>query len=582
LPSRPTPPPRRGVCTLLAIAALLAPLAGCGASHTGGTAADPAVVVPASAALYAGATVRPSGAAQTAALAAGRALTHQADPYLRLLAALQTPGSPPLDFKRDVAPWLGAQAGVFVSSLGSSGPLLSLLQQGLLGSASAAATFPFGSGGAQGAIVLDTSDEAKARAFLDTQAAHADAHAAAYRGTSYEATDSGLAFGIVSHFAVIGSEAGLHGVIETARGGASLARAGGYSALLRSAPPQALAHVYSNPAATAASPHAGAPAQGRQEGIAGVLTLLAGDREANVSLVPSSSSLALDADSSVTAAGGAGAGLLSASAQGAQMLGELPGESWLAVGLGDAGTTLSADVQGLRGLLAAFSASPEAPTAGTLSLRGLFEGLFLPLDVLGADTAQAREDFQSWMGSAGIFASGASLLELKAAVVIESKDPARSRAAVAELGAQLRKSGGSLAPVASPGAAEAAVNARLPGLPVALDIAAGRDSAGRARLVLGLGEPSVASALSASSPLSGATSYSAASSALGEGIKPSIMFDVPTFLSLLEGVGLVEDPTIAKFVPYLRTLTTIDGGGRALGASSERFRLIAGLTPAGG
>ena len=46
-------------------------------------------------------------AKQAAALAAGQALTHQADPYTRLLSVLQTPGSPAPDFGRDVEPWLG-------------------------------------------------------------------------------------------------------------------------------------------------------------------------------------------------------------------------------------------------------------------------------------------------------------------------------------------------------------------------------------------------------------------------------------------------------------------------------------------
>ena len=100
--------------------------------------------------------------------------------------------------------------------------------------------------------------------------------------------------------------------------------------------------------------------------------------------------------------------------------------------------------------------------------------------------------------------------------------------------------------------------------------------------MLGLGEASVAAALDPPNALSGAASYSAADAALGEDIKPSIMFDVPTFISLLEAVGLSEDPTISKFVPYLHSLTTLDGGGRTLGAQAQRFRLVAGVTPAGG
>jgi hypothetical protein len=53
--------------------------------------------------------------------------------------------------------------------------------------------------------------------------------------------------------------------------------------------------------------------------------------------------------------------------------------------------------------------------------------------------------------------------------------------------------------------------------------------------------------------------------------------DFPTLLSLLEGVGLNEDPTISPFLPYLRSLTTLAGGGKSLGGGVERFRLVLGL-----
>ena len=129
--------------------------------------------------MYAEATVRPEGSLKQAALAAGRTLSGQANPYLSLLSALQTPGSPQLDFKRDVAPWLGPKAGVFLSSSGAAGEaqveqLLSHLQRGLLGGSSTT-PFAFSAHGVQGAIVMDTSDTAKARAFMTAQAARAGA-----------------------------------------------------------------------------------------------------------------------------------------------------------------------------------------------------------------------------------------------------------------------------------------------------------------------------------------------------------------------------------------------------------------------
>jgi len=562
----------RPITATAALTATAAVLAGCGSSPSTGTSADPASAVPAAAPLFAGATVRPGGSAKAAALTAGQTLTSTSDPYMRLLAVLQTPGSPALNYEQDVAPWLGPQAGIFLSSLGGSGQLASLLEQGLLGGSSSTVTsFPFGAGGAQGAIVLDTTDAAKASAFLDRQAQHAGAHANSYRGVSYQSTAGGIAFGLVDRFAVIGSDSAIHAVIDTTLGGAPLSRASNYSTLLAAAPQGALAHVFSDgqPAKPAAS----------QQGLSALLALLAGAHATNVSLVPSASSIALDADT-LAGSGESGArstagGLLSSGSEGAQALGELPGDSWLAVGLGHVGSTLGEDVAGLRELASLGSAGPTAGAAG-LSVSGLIGGLLTPLNVLAANSTQARSDYASWMGSGGIFASGASLLELKAAVVIASTNPAASRAAVAKLAAQLRAGGGSVQSVSISGT-EAAVGVRLSGLPVVLDIAAGRDSGGQAKFVLGLGEASVAAALNPTSLFSASAAYQAAATALGEGIHPSLSLEFPTLLSMLEGIGLSEDPTISKFVPYLHNVTTLAGGGRGLTGGVQRFRLVLGL-----
>ena len=576
LRSHTAPRLRSGLACAALVLAVTGTLAGCGSSSPSGTTADPASAVPAAAALYVGATVRPESQLSTAALAAGKALTHEPNPYLRLLAALQTPGSPQLNYEHEVAPWLGPHAGIFLNSLSSSSSaLLSLVKQGLLGG-SAPSAFPFAAGGAQGAIVLDTSDPGKARSFLDTQARRAGAHTSSYRGVTYETNSAGVAFAVVKRFAVIGSEAGLHSVIDTTLGGSSLAKAGGYSKLLAAAPANALAHIYTSPSSTAEA--------NTSEDASGLLALLAGGREANISLVPSANSLTLDADTLAASSGATSqsGGLLAVDPEAAQALDELPSESWLAIGLGHLGTTITQDVQGLQSLGSLMStlggAGPES-NAG-ISLSGILGGLTTPLSALGADNPQAKADFASWMGSAGIFASGASLLELRAAVVIESKNAARSRAAVGELADQLRKSGGSVTPVSIPGT-ETAAGARLNGLPVVLDIAAGRDATGQAKFVLGVGEASVAAALRPSSTLSSATTRSVATGALGEGAQPSLIVNFPTLLGLFEGLGLTESPSVSKFVPYLRALSTLAGGGHDLGGEVERFKLALALGPAG-
>ena len=578
-----TLPPQRGsrrpsAPLILALAAVA--IAGCGSSHPIGTEADPAGAVPASTPLYAAATVRPSEPLKAAARTAGQKLSHQADVYLRLLGALQTPGSQALTFNHDVAPWLGAHAAIFLGSPGAASEasvsrLLALLQHGLLGGSATTSAFPFGAKGVDGAIVLDTSDASKARSFLDAQATRAGGHAATYRGLSYQTAPGGIAFGVVDRFAVIGSESGLRSVIDTTLGGPSLAHSRSYSKLLASAPPGVLAHLFANPSASGSSRGAGAGSQG----LSGLLSLLAGGRPVNVSLAPSAASIALDADVLSTGTA-ARSGLLSASPQGAQALGELPGESWLAVGLGNVGTTLGEDVTGLHTLASIGSALAGSPGAGKssagLSINGLLEGILAPLSALSANTAQAKRDFASWMGSAGMFASGSGLLELKGGIVIGSKNPALSRAAVAKLAAALREAGGSVQAVSIAGT-DASVAARLSGLPVVLDIADGRDASGNVKFVIGLGEPSITAALNPSSTLSAAASRAAASSSLGEGIQPSVILDFPTLLGLLEGVGLSEDPTVSPFVPYLRSLTTLAGGGKSVGAGVERFRLVVGL-----
>ena len=547
-------------------------LAGCGSSKPPSTSADPASVTPAGAVIYVGATVRPPAAVAKQALAAGRAFTHQANPFLQLLAALQTPGSATLDYSRDVAPWLGAHAGIFLSSWRSSSGLPLLLERGLLGSGSSGSAFPFTGGGAEGAIVLDTSNATKAHTFLEGQARRAHARARSFRGIHYRSSPEGVCFAIVKRFAVIGSEAALHQVIESAASGGSLAQAGSYTKLLASAPAHALAHVYLKPAGTAR------PAG--EEGLPDLLQALAGVREANASLLLAPNSLSVDADTLASAGSQAEGGLLSGDPQAAQALNELPGESWLAIGLGHLGATLSKDAQDIGQLVSLGSAlgssGPVAPT-NSFGLGPLLQALTAPLQVLGADNAQAKREFASWMGSAGIFASGASLLELRAAVSITSTNGARSRAAVGELAAALRKTGtASIGPASIPGA-DAAVAARLNGLPLPLYIADGVATGGQRKFVLGLGEASVTAALHPSSTLESSTSRAAAASSLGEGIQPSLIVSFPPLLSVFEAAGLLEAPPLSQFLPYLRTLGVLTGGGRQLSGEVQRLRLTVGL-----
>jgi Protein of unknown function (DUF3352) len=567
---------------LLISAVIAAPLAGCG-SQSSGNGIDPATAVPASAPLFAGAVVRPTGTLRTNAQGAATALSHQANAYLRLLGALQTPGSPPLDFKRDLAPWLGRQAGIFFTSPGAAGRtdaggLLSLLQQTLTGTASV--PFPFAgtgpgpaAGADEGAIVLDSTNAGAAHSFVNRQAARAGAHATSYRGVAYQVTSAGLAFGLVGHFVVIGTEGALQRTVDTNAGSPSLAHGPDYAHLQALASKQTLAHVY-------LSRSTGSPGASHSSTSPGVLELLEGTRSGtgaatSISLIPQAGAIALDVDTLRTGEPAPGE-LFVAEPQAARALGELPGDSYLALGFGSA-ASLGQYVLALRSLAASGSSgAPGAEQTPALSVKGLLGSLLSPVGAMTERSAEARRDFQSWMGPGAVFASGSGLIDLKAGVVISSSNPAASRAAVAKLAAKLRSSGASVHSVSIPGT-DAAASANVAGLPIALTLADGRDAQGQTKFVIGLGEASTGAVLNPSSPLSAASAYSTASSSLGEGIQPSVIVQVPTVLALLEAAGLSEDRTIAPVVPLLRSVGAVAAGARSVGAGAERFRAVLAL-----
>jgi hypothetical protein len=581
LPAAPAPARARlraAFATVLLTVAVTA-VAGCGSSSSSTPPADPASIVPASAVLYAGAVVRPEGSLKTSAIAVGRALAHEADPYLHLLAALQTPGSRQLQYARDIAPWLGGKAALFLSSVTVATTaevtrLVPLIMGSLTGGGTTAGAWPFSKAGLQGALVLDTSDAAKARAFLTAQAGRAGAQSASYKGVAYEQSTAGVAFAFVHGFAVIGSSKAVQSVIDTSLGAPALARASRYSTVVAGAPADTLAHIFTSASAYGSKP----------QGLPALLGLFAGAREANVSVVPAANSITLDVDTASTPSSAPG-GLLYSGTEATQALGALPGESWLALGVGDVGGTLAADVKGLESLATlGTSLGGSAPAAkrpstsgisiSGLSVKSLLKGLLTPLAVMGAETPTARRVFASWMGSAGIFAGGSSLLELEGAVVISSKSAALSRAAVPALEAGLQRTGASVQTLSTRGT-EASFTASVSGLPLLLVVAAGRDSAGQPKFVIGLGSNSVSAALNPTSTLSGSASYREATKALG-GTQPGIIANVPTVLALLEGAGLAEDPTIGKLVPFLRGVTTVSAGDESAG-TLRRFKLVVGL-----
>lgn len=550
----------------------LALQAGCGSS--GSVSADPASVVPASAPLYASFAIKPAGGSNGAPEVAAKKLTRLPEPYGSLAQALLSQGSSAkLEYKRDIAPWVGERGSLFATSVNvealarGTGSLQSLLQGGLAGLPSALGAGALGAGGSQGAIVLQTSDAGGARSFLSKRASEQHARASSYRGMAYELAPNGVAEGIVKDFAVIGSESGFKGVVDTSLGGASEAGAPGYV----KPPAGAIASVYAKPQTLHGAGGGGSTsggAAGAQTGMAktsgsaqatGLLgQLFAGAQSLWLTATATSNSVTLQGEvhSAASAAPLFGS-------EGAKALGEMPGSSWLAAGVADTGANLKRSLALLQGVASLGTATVFSSFGGPA-----IEKLFAALD---SPKAELQRDFASWAGPGGMFISGSGLFNLQAALVIDSKEPNASRAAVGKLGAIMRQAGATVAPASIAGT-DAAESVRLPGFPAVIFVA---DGAGK--FVLGLGQQSVQGALQPSATLSTSPAYSTAASTLGAGIEPSLIVEFPALLAFLEGVGLTQSQGLSSIVPYLKSLGTLTAGSSAQGGV-ERFKVVLGLS----
>jgi hypothetical protein len=544
----------RSFISVLALLATTAALAGCGSS---GSSGDPATLAPASAPLYASVAIKPSGGSGGDASTAAQKLTHLAEPYGSLAQALLSGEGGKLDFKRDIEPWVGKSAGIFVTSLDTSklpqsaSSAQALLEGGLTSIGSSLGAGTFGAKGTQGAIVLDTSDVGKARSFLSRRAREQQAHTASYRGVSYEVSAVGAAEGIVKDFAVIGSESGLKSVVDTSLGGAAVTTAPGYA----KPPANAIASAYLQPEALVKAIHGSSGTT--SQGVVLLGQLFSGSQSASLSVTPSSNSISLQGE--IHSAGGSTPLF---GQEGSKALGELPGGAWLAAGVGEVGANLPRALALLHGV-ASFGTSTVFASLGGPSIEKLFTALDSP-------SAKLQQDFGSWAGSGGMFVSGTGLFNLQAALVIASNDPVASRAAVGKL-AKLMRGAGATVSSASIAGTDAAVSVKLQGFPAVIFIADGQG-----KFVLGLGQQSVQGALTPSSTLSTSPAYSSAASTLGGGIEPSLIVEFPTLLGFLEGVGLTQSPGVSNLVPYFKSLGTLTAGATSQGGV-ERFRVVLGL-----
>jgi hypothetical protein len=562
---------RRPLPRLAIVLPLLAlGMVGCGGS-TKKPAPDPASLVPTTAPLYASAIVRPQGSLKSDAVADARTLTHQSEPFAALLGGIQVGGSSPNGHPTpaEIESWLGERAGVFITHLSvpaikGPGEVPGLLEQALSGALFASSSA--GGAHAQGALVLDVADFSKASTFMRTTTA---IRTATFDGIRYAVAPNGEFYGLVGGFAVIGTESGVKEVIAVAHGGPALDANSRYTSLRDSADKEGvLANLYALPTTLVKATHV---APGTTSQLFSLLHALAPAGALYLSLAPESHQVRLDLDASSGTQPQAPSASESEQAANAQEAFQaLPEGSWFALRFTDFGSfaehllALTAGGNALHGLLGSLGGS-----FGSL-FSSLGPSLERLLTALAANRPAVDKELLSWMGPAGVFVSGSSLAEFNAAAVIDAKEPALAREAVAKLPSLLAGSGASVKPTTVP-EAEAAVTVNLKGLPIPLQV-----GAGKGKFIIGLGLAPIEAALMPSGTLGSSAAYQQAEKALGEGMQPALLLNVPTLVSFANLLGLGTTGTLAQVLPYLKSLSSVTAGTKQLGNVS-RTRFLLGL-----
>jgi hypothetical protein len=500
-------------------ATLLLVVAGCGGESSNSSAPDgpnPATVVPADAAVYAQAIVRPSGELKAGVVAAARKVLRVQDPGAELeslidkgLADSSIPGPP--SFARDVEPWLGDRAAVFVLPDRGDKPVAGFV-----------------------AVVSDRGAlERELRRLRDAGTLHSGGRDS---GVSYDVTRDDEAVGVVDDFVVFASSLDAFRAVVSASSGESLADASRYTDATGDVPDDALAFVYADPKALieAAGSLPDVPAQLRA-----TLQRLAEGGAAVASLTANADQIVVE--------GSASSKLLDTESSDAQVsVGQLPGDAWLALATPPIGPLV-------KNALDAAGVHDQAAE----QVRGKL-GLDLDRDLL--DT----------LGGLGLFVRGEGPLDLGGGVLLQMTSAAAAQRLLTRVEAIVGAAAGvPTRPLAVDGAR--GFQLEIPQSPQPIVVLAKDD-----RIAAGYAASSAEDLLDPQQRFDESSSGKAAIDTLGDGYTPSLVLIVPPLAALLRALDELEVADLSAVLPYLNAYRSLAIGTKRDGDRTS-VRIVAAL-----
>jgi hypothetical protein len=512
---------RLSAALVACVAVPAAILVGCGSDSGSTSDADvgPATAVPANAAVYIDGTVKPRGTAQTDAKAALSKVLDTPDPGGKIVSLLEQQSKAegnPINYQQDVAPWLGEKAGFFFTDLTDNAQ--------------------------KGAVVIETTNPAAALAFARkiSNATATNPAPQIYNGVSYQPDpkEQGTVWGTVGDFLVVGDLEGFKAAVDAEKGD-SLGDDSDFQDSLDQLPSDRLGTFYTVPKTLIDS----LGAQFDQQSQA----LL--EKSAGESLdEPVSGALTATPNSfDLQFIGGANG----VDTPESSLVGDVPGDSWLALGIGNLGDVAKRTIEQLK-------------ESGVPNFE---QGLAQVQQATGASIDQLTNA----LGDAVIYVRGDSEKTLNGALVVQANDPELTSRLLNQLQTLVQLgSQGTVRPLKLSGGGTGFQINDPTQTPQPVEIAQQGD-----KIVIGYGANSVAQSLAPAQKLSDSPTFSSAKSQVSD-LGADFFLDFPKVFRLAEAQGAKSDPGFLQAKPYIDALSYLVTGSGTKGDQTE-LRAIVGL-----
>ncbi|HEX5989917.1 MAG TPA: DUF3352 domain-containing protein [Solirubrobacterales bacterium] len=506
---------------LAALAALV--IAGCGGGgddSSGGS--DPAGVAPASAPVFIGVTIRPEGETKANIEALAQKLAGVDDLGELIVEELESSASDDgeeLDFEKEVEPWLGDEAGIFLQEYEES---------------------DFEGYGA----AIQASDEEEARSFVDKQieADDEEAQDGSYEGVDFKVQEDETTIGVFDGLVVFAQDEAIFKEMVDASNGENLAGSEAYGTATADVPDDSAADVFVDIGALIKE--AGGEIDSEAQLFLDAIGIEPDEATAVASVVPGSDFVEIDLSTDLS-------GENPPSGDASELLGTLPGTAVGALASAEFGKRFNEgidqiDKEGIPGSV------PPNQLKKTLKEAGI------DLEAIAGS-----------IGDVGLYVTGNSEKTLAGALVMETDEESEAKNTVANVGLFLRKAG--ISGVTKIDGEASGFSIRSPELGRQPVVVAAKGN----RIVVGYG---VASALSAfeesGKSLADNAAYKDATGALGS--TPIAMFvNGPSALNLATAL-MPGDEGFEEAKPFLEKIEYLALGSEA-SDDLATAKLIVGL-----